>query len=188
MKTEFEVKILDINVEKIISKLNVLGAKKMGERIQRRFVYDLKPKKENCWVRLRTNGDKTTLTIKEIKNDNIDGTKEIEVEVDDFDKTNLLLNKLGYIARAYQENKRISYVLDGVEIEIDFWPAKPPYLEIEAKSKEKVKAMIKKLGFDLYQSTSINTLEGYKKYGIELHDIKELKFKRHEKNKLCSYK
>ncbi|MFW3146782.1 MAG: hypothetical protein ACMUIE_08230 [Thermoplasmatota archaeon] len=39
-------------------------------------------------------------------NKNIDGTKELEVEVDDFDKTNLILEKLGYIHKGYQENKR----------------------------------------------------------------------------------
>ena len=47
MQTEFEVKILDIDVPKMISKLSVLGAKKIGEKFQKRFVYDLDPPKEN---------------------------------------------------------------------------------------------------------------------------------------------
>ena len=32
----------------------------------------------------------------------IDGTKELEIIVDDFEKTNEILNKLGYEYRAYQ--------------------------------------------------------------------------------------
>ncbi|MCK5084484.1 MAG: CYTH domain-containing protein [Candidatus Pacebacteria bacterium] len=120
MQTEFEVKILEINVEKTISKLDVLGAKRIGEKFQKRFVYDFDPQKENSWIRLRTDGTKTTIAIKEIKNDNIDGTKELEINVDDFEKTKLFLEKLGYVAKGYQENRRISYLLDGVEIEIDF--------------------------------------------------------------------
>lgn len=178
MKTEFEAKILEIDVDRIISKLKALGAKKVGEKQQRRFVYDFTPKKENSWVRLRTDGQKTTLTIKETQNDNIDGTKELEISVDDFDKTNLLLEKLGFAHKGYQENKRISYVLEGVEIEIDFWPQIPPYLEIEGKSVDEVEKIIKLLGFELSQATSIHTTDVYKKYGIDIDSIKKLKFER----------
>ena len=176
MQTEFEAKILGINVDKVISKLTALGAKKVGEKMQKRFVYDFKPKRKNSWIRLRTDGAKTTITIKEIQNDNIDGTKELEISVNDFEKTHLFLQKLGFIAKGYQENKRISYILNHIEIEIDFWPQIPPYLEIEGKSKKQVEMMIKKLGFAVSQSTSINTTEVYKKYEIDLNSIKELKF------------
>lgn len=176
MQTEFEVKILDIDVEKIISKLSILGAKKIGEKFQKRLVYNFNPPKENSWIRLRTDGKKTTMAIKEIQNDNIDGTKELEIVVDDFEKTDLFLEKLGYIAKAYQENRRISYILDDVEIEIDFWPKISPYLEIEARSISKVELMIKKLGFNRSQATSISVRKVYKKYGIDIYTIKELKF------------
>jgi adenylate cyclase class 2 len=178
IQTEFEAKILEINVDELISKLNALGAKKIGEKMQKRFVYDFNPKKENSWIRLRTNGAKTTLTIKEIQNDNIDGTRELEISVDDFEKANLILEKLGYVTKGYQENKRISYILDDVEIEIDFWPQIPPYIEIQGKSIAEVERIIKQLGFELSQAISINTTEIYKKYGIDIDSIKELKFER----------
>jgi len=176
MKTEFEAKILEIDVDKITKRLSKLGAKKIAERMMKRFVYDFNPKKENSWIRLRFDGTKTTLTIKEINNDKIDGTKEIEINVDDFDKTNLLLEKLGYIHKGYQENKRVSYKLGDVEIELDFWPKIPPYLEVEGNSIEDVQKVVKQLGFDISQTTSINTTEVYKKYGIDIYSIKELKF------------
>ena len=38
----------------------------------------------------------TTLTIKDLNAKTIDGTKELEIEVDDFDKTNQILEELGY--------------------------------------------------------------------------------------------
>ena len=116
------------------------------------------------------------MTIKEIHNDKIDGTKEIEIVVDNFEKTNLLLNKLGYLPKNYQENKRVSYKLDGVDIEIDFWPRIPPYLEIEGNSIKVVENIVNKLGFKMSQTTSINTIKVYKKYGIDINIIKELKF------------
>ena len=176
MKTELEVKILDINIPEIISKLEALGAKKIDEKEQKRFVYDFVPKKDNSWIRLRTDGKTTTLAIIEIQNDSIDGTKEIEIVVDDFEKTNLLLETLGYSYKSYQENKRISYVFHGVEIEIDSWPQIPPYLEVEGKSIEEVEKVVALLGYTMDQTTSINTTKVYKKYGIDIGSVRELKF------------
>ena len=176
MKTEFEVKILDIDVNAVRKKLESLGAVKVAERKMRRFVYDIDLAKSHSWIRLRDNGEKTTLAIKEIHSAEIDGTKEIEVEVSDFDSTNSILNKLGFFPKAYQENKRVSFKFDGAEVEIDSWPKIPPYVEIEAGSAEKVEKVLKLLGFEKSQATSIGVEEVYKKYGINIHDFKELKF------------
>lgn len=176
MSTEYEVRILEIDVEKIVLKLNSIGAKKIITRNMKRYVYDFIPKKNNSWIRLRYDGEKATLAIKEIQNENIDGTKETEVLVNDFDTTNIILNKLGYSPKGYQENKRMSYVLDGVEIEIDYWPKIPAYLEIEGKSVEEVEKMVKKLGFEMSDTTTLDPKKIYEKYGISLEEIKELRF------------
>ena len=93
----------------------------------------------------------TTLTIKEIGNSRIDGTKECEIVVSDFDTTDELLNKLGYFARSKQENRRIRYLLDDVEIDIDFWPRIPAYVEFEAESENAIVALCKKLDIDYSQ-------------------------------------
>ena len=66
MKTEYEIRVLEINVEEMTKKLEKMGAKKVGEFEQKRYVYDLKPAEEGKWIRLRTNGKKTTLTYKDI--------------------------------------------------------------------------------------------------------------------------
>lgn len=176
MQTEFEAKILEIDVDEIISKLETLWATKKWEKMQKRYVYDFNPAVSGKWVRLRSNWSKTTLAIKEIKNSNIDWTKELEVVVDDFDTTNLILEKLGYIARSYQENKRTSFVLDWVEVEIDSWPLIPTYMEVEGKSAEEVEQTLNKLGYNLDESTSINTDDVYKKYWIDINSIKDLRF------------
>ena len=176
MKSEYEIKILEINVEKIQKKLSDLNAERIGEKNMRRFVYDFNPIKENSWIRLRDTGKKITLTIKEIHSLEIDGTKELEIEVDDFETTNLILEKLGYKSKAYQENKRISYKLNDIEIEIDFWPQIPPYLEIEGKSTEEVLEMAKILGFTDKDITTIGTKQIYENFGIDIQNIKILKF------------
>jgi adenylate cyclase class 2 len=176
MQAEYEVKILDVDVKEIKKKLEESGAKKYLERNMRRYVYDIDPADQSRWIRLRDNGEKTTLTIKKIESDNIDGTKEIEVRVDDFDKTNQLLNELGLFHKAYQENKRISYRLNGVKIEIDFWPKIPPYIEVEGVNQEETEKVVRILGFDMSQTTSMGVTKVYEKYGIDIHDFKELKF------------
>lgn len=51
---------------------------KKGDYLQRRYTYDFNPVQSNKWIRLRTNGSKTLLTIKEV-NDRmaIGGTTEL---------------------------------------------------------------------------------------------------------------
>ena len=177
MHTEIEERVLEINSEEIIKKLESLGATKIGEWHQRRYVYDFIPKRENEWIRLRTNGIETTLTYKNVEDNTIDGTKELEVVVSDFDETNLLLNVLGYTPRAYQENKRIRYMLNDIEIDIDSWPLIPTYLELEGNSIEDIKKLETLLEVDKDKITALNCQSIYEEiYNINVDDIKELKF------------
>ena len=175
MHTEFEVRILEIDVDKVIQKLESLNAILKFSALQKRYVYDFNPKNDSKWIRLRTNGKISTLTIKDIKKDAIDGTKELEIEVDDFEKTNLILKELGYTPKGYQENKRIQYILDGVEIDIDYWPLIPTYMEIEGQSEEEVMKMVKLLGYNEEDITTKDVQRIYLDYGYNLDDIYELK-------------
>lgn len=177
MKTEFEVRFLEINAEEIEKKLVELGGKEVGNWQQKRNTYDLIPKKENSWLRLRTNGEKTTLTVKEILTDKIDGTKELEIEVDDFDETARILQKIGLKERNYQENRRHQFILNGVEIDIDSWPRIPTYLEIEGDSEEEIKKTCQLLGLDYSKGTTMDVTDIYNKvYNIDILNIKVLKF------------
>ena len=176
METEIECRILEINPEEIQQKLLEIGAEKVIERKMKRYVYEIDSSDEHTWIRLRDNGKTVTLAVKEIHTDKIDGTKEIEIEVSDFEKTNTILNKLKYIHKAYQENKRISYKFKNVEVEVDFWPRIPPYIEFEAKSEKEIEEVVNLLGFKMADTTCLNNIKIYEKYGINLHEYKELKF------------
>lgn len=177
MKIEYEIRVLEINKEDVINKLEKLGAVKKGEYNQKRYVYDLKPVQDGKWIRLRTNGQKTTLTYKDITSNTIDGTKEVEIEVEDFKKANEFLNKIGFEDRSYQENSRIQYILDEVEIDIDSWPMIPTYMEIEGNSEEEVLKMKDILKVNPDKITTLNCDDIYKQiYNIDISKIKELKF------------
>lgn len=87
MPIEHEAKILDIDPDTIERHILDKGGHKLGERFMRRYVYDITPGADGRWIRLRDNGSRTTLAVKEIIGDAIDGTHEVEVSVDDFAAT-----------------------------------------------------------------------------------------------------
>lgn len=181
MNTEYEVRVLEIDALKIEKQLEDLGAVLQWDHLQKRYVYDFIPKIEGKWIRLRTNGDKTTLTIKNIVSSEIDGTQELEIEVDDFFKTNLLLNELGFEAKGYQENRRRQYILDGVEIDIDSWPLIPTYLEIEGKSEEAIYKVLDKLNISKDSITTRDVEGVYLDYGYQLDKIYNLRLEEERK-------
>lgn len=181
MHTEYEVRVLEINVEEVVEKLKSIGAEFCWDKLQKRYVYDFIPKVDNKWIRLRTNGEKTTLTIKNLVSSEIDGTQELEVVVDNFERCNLILKELGYEAKGYQENRRIQYMINGVEIDIDYWPLIPTYLEIEGRSEEAVYETLKLLGFSESDATTRDVEGIYLDYGHNLNDIYYLKLEEERK-------
>lgn len=174
MNIEYEVRILNVDKKSIKEKLESLGATLAWEHLQKRYVYDFHPVLPNKWIRLRTNGVETTLTIKNVKAKAIDGTEELEIVVDDFEKTNLILKELGYVPKAIQENKRCRYYLSDVEIDIDSWPMIPDYIEIEGQTQEEVMKIVEMLGFTEENVTADDVESIYKNYGIDLKVIEEL--------------
>lgn len=181
---EYEVRVLEIDEKSIKNKLNKLKAVLVEDVFQKRYVYDFNPKNPNKWIRLRTNGKKTTLTIKNVETSNIDGTRELEVVVDDFDTTNDILNELGYIPKGLQENKRIRYDLNGVEVDIDTWPGIPTYLEVEGSSEEEVYHTLDLLGIPRDRSTSLDVQSIYIEiYGIDIEKEPNLSFDNFKKCK-----
>lgn len=173
---EYEVRILEVDVLKWISYLESHGAIKKGDWLQKRKVYDFHPVIPNKWIRLRTNGEETTLTIKEvIDKTKIDGTRELEIIVSDFEKTSEILDELGYTSKAYQENRRIRYIYKDVEFDFDTWPMIPTYVEVEGKSVEEVEEILKEFSFDVSKKTSMAVQSIYwEYYHIRLDDYEIL--------------
>lgn len=180
MDIENEGRVLNINPEQVLYNLREIKAKYKHSLFQKRYVYDFHPPVKGKWIRLRTNGRITTLTIKEIMNNGVDGTKELEIEVSDFEKTNEILCKLGYMPRAYQENYRIEFEGENYCADIDYWPQLGVYLEIEADTSEHVYQVFSLLGFERVDVTGENVDLLYQKKQIALDKIKCLKFTHEE--------
>ncbi len=184
---EIEVKFLNINPEKIEEKLKDIGAQKVFDNLYRRRVFDypdLRLDKAGSWIRLRDEGNKITLAFKQRIGIGADekthdkSMEEIEVEVNDFDKTAEILLRAGFIQKHYVENRRIRYQLNDIEFDIDFYPLIEPYLEIEAPSWEKVDDAISLLGLNPEDKKIFSTYQIYELKGINFNDYKEVTFKR----------
>lgn len=157
MDTEFEIKFLNINEEDLREKLQQLNGKKTKDKkTMKRQTLDFPegfvPQGQSKWARVRDEGDKITMTIKHIiDKSKIDGTKEVEIIVNDFESACNIFVETGLKKASYQENYREEWELDDCVLTIDTWPGLKPFLEIEGKSKEVVEELATKLGFDISQ-------------------------------------
>ncbi|WP_405561935.1 CYTH domain-containing protein [Streptomyces sp. NBC_01180] len=174
---EYEAKVLDTDPAKTAQFIIDAGGTQQAERrLMRRYVYDTIPAVPGRWVRLRDTGPDVTLCVKQISTDAVDGTHETEVTVSSFEETDALLRLAGLAPRSYQENRRTSYTLGSVRLEVDEWPRIPPYLEIEADDESQVWDTAAALGIDRERLTSVNTTKVYGLYGIDLDSIADLRF------------
>lgn len=133
----------------------------------------------NKWIRLRKSNEKIELTCKHIlekKSTNFQNVFEVEFEVSQLEEVNMFLNNIGISRRSYQEKIRYSYVYKDAKIEIDEWPLLNPYLEIECDNDDTINELISKLNLNKYEIVSLNTEQLYKRIGVDVHSISELKF------------
>src|SRR3989344_2563061 len=152
MQVEIEAKFLNINPDELRERLKKAGAKLIhAESLMRRNNFDYpdgRLEKIGGWIRVRDEGNKTTLAYKQLVNRTIEGTTEISLEVEDFEKISNFLLAIGLDNKSYQETKRERWELDGVEVTIDTWPWIPTFVELEGASEEKLKEAAIKLGLD----------------------------------------
>ena len=150
MKTEIEVKFLDVDFDVLREKLKLLGGACIQPmRLMRRTLIEppeLAARK--AFIRVRDEGDKVTLTYKQFNEISLVGAQEIEVTVSSFEDTIELLAQAGLVHKALQESKRETWHLGDVEVVLDEWPWLKPYIEIEGLSEEAVKTAAAQLGFD----------------------------------------
>ena len=179
MQIEFEATFIDLDVGEAREKLKKLGATLIKpERLMRRVnFYTLND--EYGWLRVRDEGDKITLSYKRflgynknVKDQTMNDQQELCLKIDNFDAGVEFLKSLGLKQKSYQETKREEWRYKNLEITIDTWPGLEPYVEIEGKNEDEVKAAATALGFD-YLAAIFGpiTLLYEKKLGISAEEI-----------------
>ena len=142
MTTEIEIKFLHIDHTEIREKLSGIGAtctKPM--RLMRRAIIDypdrrLQTGEHNSFIRVRDEGDASTLTFKQFQSLSVDGAKEITTIVGSFEDTIKIFEASGLTVLSFQESKRETWIFRDCEIVLDEWPWLNPYIEIEGPDKQ----------------------------------------------------
>jgi adenylate cyclase class 2 len=167
---EIEVKILEIDPKEIVEKLKKLGAKKVGAGFMQVTLVDFPDDRlmaKQSFVRVRTQGDKTTLSLKHmISCGNHKIMEEIETKVDDYETAVSLFDSMGMKIFGKYEKYRATYRLGNMVFDIDKHPSAPWLMEVEAPTEEEVEKGVKMLGYDMSQTTTKNSAEIYASYGL----------------------
>lgn len=169
---EIEVKILEVDVSKVVSKLESLGAQKTfdGNIVTSLFDFeDLRIKNSNGTMRLRMRGDVAEVTVKqkELKS----GAKvaeQTEVSVSDFEKMRAILLLCGLKEFPVLTKHRVSYQIDDTHFEFDTYQGVPASLEIESFSVERIHEWVEKLGYTMDQAKDWGAHALLKHHGVEV--------------------
>ena len=152
---EIEVKILEVNREKVEEKLARLGARKIYDDDIQTFFFDFKDSrivKTKDVLRLRKEQGKTELTYKKVHaTQTAKNAEEYSVEVSNIETTQKILEYLGLVATEKMLKHRISYIIDNVRFDIDRYLDNykfiPEFMEIEAENVDPIYKYAELLGF-----------------------------------------
>ena len=177
---ENEVRFLEVDVDAIKHQLKKLGATNLGEDLLEERIYyneSLSWRDEGKLVRIRKTSNTISMSFKQYGQGTIGDTKEIEIMVSDVEHTHSFLESIGLICKRIQEKKRHSYHLEGVDIEIDYWPNIPAYLELESSSTRQLQDIAEKLHLNWEEANTHNAAWVIEHvYGIPVKDIERFVF------------
>jgi predicted adenylyl cyclase CyaB len=160
MFAEIEIKFLNQNYEEFTDLMKKNNAQKIQHRnLFKRVIYSpIISSKFKSFLRLRTNWKHTTLTYKILEGYSVDGIKELETTVGDFEITKKLLSFIGLDPTSYQENYREIWKIKDTEICFDERPMIKPYVEIESPTLEELKEICNSLGYN-YEEWVFGTVD-----------------------------
>jgi len=187
LQAEIEAKFIDVDIDDIRNRLKKAGATLIHpmRSMRRALIEEAHHAAENSFIRIRDEGDRTTLTFKRrTKPDGVstvDSTHELETTVGDFDATVNIFKEAGWGYTTFQESRRETWHLSDTEVVIDEWPWIQPYIEIEASSIELVQQATAQLGFDwsdaVFGSVDVIYERDFPDMAVRgVIDIKEVRF------------
>lgn len=165
MKSEIEAKFLNVDHDEIRLKLKALGGICLQPmRLMRRVTIenDFMKTGKDSFLRVRDEGDKTTMTYKQFDRLSVDGAKEIEIEVSSFDDTVALLKQVGLAYGSLQESKRENWKVGDVDVMLDEWPWLKPYIEIEGDSEAAIRELASQLGLNWNDAVYGDVMAAYR--------------------------
>ncbi len=159
---EIEVKILEINKDEIISKLEINWAElDYSSDIEAFFFRNGEWKK----IRLRKTNKWNNINFKKlITNDFWMSNIELETDIGEIEIIRKILLEVGFKEYWYSFKNRTSYKLNNITFDIDKYEWIPYVLEIEWKNNEDVKKGLSILWFDMKDAVNLTERELKEKY------------------------
>ncbi len=174
MNTEIEAKFLHVDHDVIRKKLRDIGAVcEQPMRLMRRMTFDNPTMKaKDGFLRVRDEGNRVVMTYKQFDSLSLEGAKEIEIVVSDFDQAIGLVKALddNWLRMSFQESRRETWVYDEVEIVLDQWPWLDTYIEIEAPTSDKVAEMAQVLDLTMENAVYGDVMSAYRDQYPHLSD------------------
>ncbi len=173
MSFEIERRFRQFNPQTIHTKLSQLGVKPHS------FIFNVTsfiPNKKGQMIRVRDEGHRVTFTIKQLKSGNNMFDREWEIIVNDYQKTIDMLLQLGYQIKYTTQKYRTIYDIPKYHAEVvfDYYPALPPYIEIEADSIQSLKNICQYLELNYNEKQGFSASHIYNElYGIPQNKISE---------------
>ena len=169
MQREIEVKVIDIDIDKMEEKLIEHGAKKVNHELQKNYTFVPKGGEfSNGYLRIReTNEDgeqkSIELTFKEVKSDSeFRVNNEYTVNIDSVSVMIKILDQLGIKLQYEGKKERTSYSYKGQRFDLDIWDKNTyphPYMEIEFSNKSKMDEILEDLDIDKSNVTTDSITE-----------------------------
>ncbi len=176
---EIETKVLEIDKDLILAKLENLGAIRVKDT---RLTVDWYCTEEALkgshpwYLRVRSTTDgKNEITWKSLETfvGNTRQSKEVNIDVSDFNNAKLILEAIGLVHYAHQEKDRVSFTYKDWIFDLDQYPKMPAYLEIEGSSEEHVGEAIKLLDLVEYEALSQGETKLIReRYGLDWNDMR----------------
>ncbi|NLW23325.1 MAG: class IV adenylate cyclase [Tissierellia bacterium] len=173
MAKEIEVKVLNIDLDRMERSLKDIGAKLISKEEQTNILIDSKDryieKELNGYLRIRetkyilTNQSVIHLTLK--KNIAREGARqniEVSTKIDDKESLISILKDLGYEITDIGYKERTSYEYDNIRFDLDRWDENTypyPYMEIEVEKKEDLEKAISLLNIDKNKISTKSIME-----------------------------
>ena len=168
MAKEIEVKVLNIDKDKLEKKLINMGAELIKKERQVNTIFmDIDDDIEDVgrgYLRIResenlTNGKKRSMITfkRNLSQDGFRENEEIETVIEDKDSMVKILSCLNIDVRSVGRKERLRYNFEGIQFDIDTWDKETypnPYLEIEVTDSLDIQRAMDLLNIDKSQVTT----------------------------------
>lgn len=170
---EHEIKVLDVNVEDLVQKLETIGATRVYDDDRTIIALDTEDRKylnqKDKLIRVTDEGSiKVTMHVNQSKPEIKEG---IKFKTSRLKETMDFFHELGLDPISKVTAHRISYELGKIDFDIDLFPLIPAFLEIDTEYLEKegyeLNDLLKKLGLDKNKIVIMGTEDIHQLYNID---------------------